>query len=56
MDLWHDLTMDELAQLVGACPEDVSEALTDFARRGWIRLEDKNVVILDSERLVQRAR
>ncbi len=43
MDLWHALTMDELAQLTGACSEDVSSALADFARRGWIRLDDKRM-------------
>jgi CRP/FNR family transcriptional regulator, cyclic AMP receptor protein len=51
-----DLTQEELAQLVGASRENVNKTLADFSRRGWIRLQDKTVVILDSERLMQRAR
>ena len=52
----HDLTQEELAQLIGASRETVNQALTDFARRGWIQLSDKSVLILDSEHLMQRTR
>ncbi|HEY3736992.1 MAG TPA: Crp/Fnr family transcriptional regulator [Jatrophihabitans sp.] len=52
----HDLTQEELAQLVGASRETVNKALADFASRGWLRLEGKSVVILDRERLAKRAR
>jgi CRP/FNR family cyclic AMP-dependent transcriptional regulator len=52
----HDLTQEELAQLVGASRETVNKALADFAQRGWLRLEGKSVVILDRERLARRAR
>ena len=52
----HDLTQEELAQLVGASRETVNKALADFASRGWLRLEGKSVVILDRERLSRRAR
>ncbi|MGW0230732.1 Crp/Fnr family transcriptional regulator [Actinopolymorpha singaporensis] len=52
----HDLTQEELAQLVGASRETVNKALADFAHRGWIRLEQRAVVILDVERLSNRAR
>lgn len=52
----HDLTQEELAQLVGASRETVNKALADFASRGWLRLEGKSVVILDRERLLRRAR
>ena len=52
----HDLTQEELAQLVGASRETVNKALADFASRGWLRLEGKGVVILDRERLSRRAR
>lgn len=52
----HDLTQEELAQLVGASRETVNKALADFAARGWLRLEGKSVVILDRERLLRRAR
>lgn len=52
----HDLTQEELAQLVGASRETVNKALADFAGRGWIRLEARAVVLLDLERLARRAR
>ena len=52
----HDLTQEELAQLVGASRETVNKALADFASRGWLRLEARSVVILDVERLRRRAR
>lgn len=52
----HDLTQEEIAQLVGASRETVNKALAEFAHRGWIRLEGKTVVICDSERLARRAR
>lgn len=52
----HDLTQEELAQLVGASRETVNKALADFASRGWIRLETRSVEILDHERLARRAR
>jgi len=52
----HELTQEELAQLVGASRETVNKALADFASRGWIRLEARAVVLLDTERLTRRAR
>ena len=52
----HELTQEELAQLVGASRETVNKALADFATRGWIRLEARAVVLLDVERLRRRAR
>lgn len=52
----HDMTQEELAQLVGASRETVNKALADFAARGWIRLESRSVVLLDPERLERRAR
>jgi CRP/FNR family cyclic AMP-dependent transcriptional regulator len=51
----HDLTQEELAQLVGASRETVNKALADFASRGFLRLEARAVVILDLERLTRRA-
>ena len=56
MRVTHDLTQEELAQLVGSSRETVNKALSDFAQRGWIRLEGRSVVISDSERLTRRAR
>ncbi len=52
----HDMTQEELAQLVGASRETVNKALADFTQRGWIRLESRQVLILDVERLGRRAR
>ncbi|MFC6852114.1 Crp/Fnr family transcriptional regulator [Aquipuribacter hungaricus] len=52
----HELTQEELAQLVGASRETVNKALADFAGRGWLRLEARAVTILDAERLTRRAR
>jgi CRP-like cAMP-binding protein len=52
----HDLTQEELAQLVGASRETVNKALADFASRGWLRLEPRSVVLRDVERLRRRAR
>ena len=52
----HDLTQEELAQLVGASRETVNKALADFAGRGWLRLDGRSVVINDVERLSKRGR
>lgn len=52
----HDMTQEELAQLVGASRETVNKALADFAARGWIRLESRSVVLLEPGRLDRRAR
>jgi CRP/FNR family transcriptional regulator, cyclic AMP receptor protein len=52
----HDLTQEELAQLVGASRETVNKALADFSARGWILIESRAVVILDVEGLTRRAR
>jgi CRP/FNR family cyclic AMP-dependent transcriptional regulator len=52
----HELTQEELAQLVGASRETANKALADFAGRGWVRLEPRAVVVLDYERLSKRGR
>ena len=51
----HDLTQEELAQLVGASRETVNKALADFAARDWLTLSAKSVLIIDPERLAKRA-
>ena len=56
MRVHHDLTQEELAQLVGASRETVNKALADFAGRGWLRVDSRAVTILDAERLQRRAR
>ncbi len=52
----HELTQEELAQLVGASRETVNKALADFSQRGWIRIEQRSVTLLDIDRLERRAR
>ena len=52
----HDLTQEELAQLVGASRETVNKALADFVARGWIQLHPKSVLLIDIERMRKRAR
>lgn len=52
----HDLTQEQLAQLVGASRETVNKALADFSTRGWMRVDSRAVTILDAERLARRAR
>lgn len=52
----HDLTQEELAQLVGASRETVNKSLAEFVSRGWIRLEGRAVTLLDTDRLARRAR
>ncbi len=52
----HDLTQEELAQLVGASRETVNKALADFSSRGWMRVDSRAVTILDRDRLARRAR
>jgi len=52
----HDLTQEELAQLVGASRETVNKALADFAGRGWLRLDGRAVLITDVERLEKRGK
>lgn len=56
LQVHHDLTQEELAQLVGASRETVNKALADFAQRGWVELEPKAVLLIDLERLQRRAR
>jgi CRP-like cAMP-binding protein len=52
----HDLTQEELAQLVGASRETVNKALADFTQRGWVKREGRAIVLLDIPRLERRAR
>jgi CRP/FNR family transcriptional regulator, cyclic AMP receptor protein len=47
----HRLTQDELAQHVGAARETVNKALAGFSARGWIRVEQRSITILDAEPL-----
>ena len=52
----HDLTQEELAQLVGASRETVNKVLADFSTRGWLRIETRSVLLIDVDRIRHRAR
>ena len=52
----HDLTQEDLAQLVGASRETVNKALADFTQRGWVEVDQRQVLLIDMERLARRAR
>jgi len=51
----HELSQDEMAQLVGADRVSVNKALGEFASRGWITLQSKGVLITDADALAGRA-
>jgi CRP/FNR family transcriptional regulator, cyclic AMP receptor protein len=51
----HELTQTEMAQLIGADRASVNKAQQDFVSRGWIRVEDKSVLIVDRDALARRA-
>lgn len=51
----HELTQEEIAQLVGSSRETVNKALSDFAQRGWIRVQGRSILIDNAERLAKRA-
>jgi CRP/FNR family transcriptional regulator, cyclic AMP receptor protein len=52
----HDLNQQELAQLAGSSRETVNKVLSDFAQRGWIRLQRKTIFIDEPAQLTRRAR
>ncbi|PAU70219.1 Crp/Fnr family transcriptional regulator [Bifidobacterium italicum] len=51
----HDLTQEEMAQLVGSSRETVNKALMDFANRGWIAREGRTIVIYQPGKLIRRS-
>ena len=52
----HDLTQEELAQLVGSSRETVNKALMDFANRGWITRRGRSIIIYRPGALIRRSR
>ena len=52
----HDLTQEELAQLVGSSRETVNKALMDFANRGWIARQGRSIIIYQPGMLIRRSR
>jgi CRP/FNR family transcriptional regulator, cyclic AMP receptor protein len=49
----HNLSLQEFSLLVGVDPITVAAALREFEDRGWIRLEDNDIVIEDAQALHQ---
>jgi CRP/FNR family transcriptional regulator, cyclic AMP receptor protein len=47
----HDLTLEDFSRLVGIPAETVGKTLRDFEDRGWIHLDGKSVVVVDSQAL-----
>jgi CRP/FNR family cyclic AMP-dependent transcriptional regulator len=47
----HDLTLADFSLLVGVAPETTGATLSDFEDRGWIRLEDNSIVIVNGQAL-----
>lgn len=54
IDVRHDLTQSELAQMVGASRETVNKVLTDFKARRWIEVHPNSILIKDLDRLRSR--
>lgn len=55
MRLTHNLTQEEIAQLIGSSRESVNKVFAEFTQRGWVRLDGHSMLITDSEALVRRA-
>jgi len=51
----HELSQDEMAQLVAADRASVNKSLRNFTCRGWILVEGKSVLIVDPAALAGRA-
>ena len=56
LNLPHDLTQEELAQLVGSSRETVNKALMDFSNRGWIARDGRSIIIFQPGMLIRRSR
>lgn len=52
----HDLTQEEMAQLVGSSRETVNKALMDFANRHWIARQGRSIIIYQPGMLIRRSR
>lgn len=55
LEVPHDLTQEEMAQLVGASRETVNKALTDFTNRGWIARRGRTIIIYQPGALIRRS-
>ena len=54
IEVHHDLTQAEIAQMVGASRETVNKILTDFVARKWISMQAGSTLIKDPARLRAR--
>lgn len=52
----HNLTQVELADLVASTRETVNKCLANFAKRGWVVLDNGALTIVDVDRVRRRAR
>jgi hypothetical protein len=43
--------LEDFSRLVGLSPESIGNTLREFEARGWIHLDDKSVVVVDSQAL-----
>ena len=46
----------ELMAQYGVSRMTVNKALSEFAHRGWLRIEGRSVLLLDVERMARRAK
>jgi CRP-like cAMP-binding protein len=51
----HELTQEELAELVGSSRETVNKALMEFTNRGWIQRQGRTIIIFQPGKLIRRA-
>ncbi len=51
----HDLTQQDLADLIGCSREAVNKTLAQFCGRGWLLQSDRTIHVRDWNRLQQRA-
>lgn len=47
----HDLTLEDFSLLVGVAPAAIGETLHEFEDRGWIRLENHSIVVINAHAL-----
>ncbi len=54
IEVRHDLTQAELAQMVGATRETVNKVLTDFVTKRWITVRARTIVVREPGKLRAR--
>jgi CRP-like cAMP-binding protein len=47
----HGMTLEDFSRLVGVSPESIRNALRGFEDRGWIRIDEGSVLVIDSQAL-----